>query len=94
MLTIRVEQASNPSLAKLDTRRRYAHPNLSHALARTMMKRHWAPTILDGYAYHGRPQKPRRLILAQQLHGSDWLIRAWLTHRSRGRCTSFCEHCR
>ncbi|KAH7083190.1 hypothetical protein BKA63DRAFT_146231 [Paraphoma chrysanthemicola] len=31
-------------------------------LAYTMMIRHWAPTIRDGYAYHGRPQKPRRLI--------------------------------
>jgi hypothetical protein len=28
-----------------------------------MMIWHWAPTIRDGYAYHGRPQKPRRLIL-------------------------------
>jgi hypothetical protein len=32
-----------------------------------MMKRHWAPTILDGHAYHGRPQKPRRLILLHRL---------------------------
>ena len=22
--------------------------------------RHWAPTILDGYVFYGRPQKPRR----------------------------------
>ncbi|EMD68227.1 hypothetical protein COCSADRAFT_270357 [Bipolaris sorokiniana ND90Pr] len=26
----------------------------------SMMIRHWAPTILDGYAFYGRPQKPRR----------------------------------
>ncbi|KAH5345090.1 hypothetical protein HBI33_229630 [Parastagonospora nodorum] len=41
--------------------------------APTMMIRHWAPTILDGYAYHGRPQKPRRLISARFL--VFWRIR-------------------
>lgn len=39
----------------------------SPPLAYTMMIRHWAPTIRDGYAYHGRPQKPGRLILAHHL---------------------------
>lgn len=36
-----------------------------------VMIRHWAPIILDGYAYYGRPQKPRRLILS---HCSDALF--------------------
>jgi hypothetical protein len=45
---------------------RSATPSLS-TFAPTMMIRHWAPTILDGYAYHGRPQKPRRLICTQCL---------------------------
>jgi hypothetical protein len=45
---------------------RFTLPPLS-SFARTMMIRHWAPIILDGYAYHGRPQKPRRLILPHYL---------------------------
>ncbi|KAF1911275.1 hypothetical protein BDU57DRAFT_524308 [Ampelomyces quisqualis] len=63
------------------------------AFARPMMKRHWAPTILDGHAYHGRPQKPCRLRLAKRLRARKWLTRAWLTHRSCGRFTSLCIHC-
>ncbi|KAF2130518.1 hypothetical protein P153DRAFT_219855 [Dothidotthia symphoricarpi CBS 119687] len=42
-----------------------------------MMIRHWAPTILDGYAYYGRPQKPRRLIL------SCCLTRVYISGRTR-----------
>ncbi|EUC44506.1 hypothetical protein COCMIDRAFT_98013 [Bipolaris oryzae ATCC 44560] len=34
------------------------HPSLQPS--HSMMIRHWAPTILDGYAFYGRPQKPRR----------------------------------
>ncbi|EUC31752.1 hypothetical protein COCCADRAFT_100544 [Bipolaris zeicola 26-R-13] len=34
------------------------HPSLQTPYS--MMIRHWAPTILDGYAFYGRPQKPRR----------------------------------
>ncbi|KAH7093095.1 hypothetical protein FB567DRAFT_163394 [Paraphoma chrysanthemicola] len=50
-----------------DTSLKARHPLVravlsSLPLAYTMMIRHWAPTIRDGYAYHGRPQKPRRLI--------------------------------
>jgi hypothetical protein len=39
-------------------------PSFRTLLEYHMMIPHWAPTILDGYAYYGRPQKPRRLIFS------------------------------
>ncbi|KAH7396696.1 hypothetical protein DE146DRAFT_46980 [Phaeosphaeria sp. MPI-PUGE-AT-0046c] len=54
-------------------------------LARKMMKRHWAPTILDGHAYHGRPQKPRRLILVHCLGYEHGSVESLLTIVSSGR---------
>jgi hypothetical protein len=71
-LTSRLAQAFRYALQKLTTCHRYALPSLLYTPVHTMMKRHWAPTILDGHAYHGRPQKPRRLILLHRLDFERW----------------------
>jgi hypothetical protein len=57
---------------------------LPSTLARTMMIPHWAPTIHDGYAYYGRPQKPRRLILVPHQVIAKISARALLTASSCG----------
>jgi len=43
-----------------DTLLGYAQPSLPDSPSQYDDTQHWAPTILDGYAIYGRPQKPRR----------------------------------
>jgi hypothetical protein len=84
LLTVRVAQASNEDHTRPIPATGTLLLPLPSTLARTMMIPHWAPTIHDGYAHHGRPQKPRRLIHAPHLVFANNSPRALLTHSSCG----------
>lgn len=66
-------------------------PSFRTLLEYHMMIPHWAPTILDGYAYYGRPQKPRRLIFSATFYVHTSVAELRLTTQSVCYSPTACE---